>query len=106
MGPLSYAAHGEPRAKIVVVAGHSGTWYNIHMVVKVVVPRLTFDVKMTSNPDGWVTVECPNLPGCISQGRTRREAIRNIREAIHAWLEAEQEAQRRGWKPVWERRSR
>lgn len=30
--------------------------------------------------DGWIVAECPLLPGCISQGRTRDEALENIRE--------------------------
>ena len=34
----------------------------------------------------WV-VECPSLPGCISQGKTKAEAIANIREAIEGWIE-------------------
>ena len=38
--------------------------------------------------DGYWVVECPSLPGCISQGRTKGEAISNIREAIAGWLEA------------------
>jgi len=33
----------------------------------------------------WV-VECPSLPGCISQGLTREEAIQNIREAIQEYI--------------------
>jgi predicted RNase H-like HicB family nuclease len=33
----------------------------------------------------WVA-ECPSLPGCISQGETRMEAMANIREAIEACL--------------------
>jgi predicted RNase H-like HicB family nuclease len=37
--------------------------------------------------DGWVIAECPSLPGCASQGRTREEAIANIREAIQLSLE-------------------
>ncbi|HZS93025.1 MAG TPA: type II toxin-antitoxin system HicB family antitoxin [Chloroflexota bacterium] len=37
--------------------------------------------------DGWFVAECPSLPGCISQGRTRPEAIANIREAIDLMLE-------------------
>lgn len=35
---------------------------------------------------GWV-VECPSLPGCISQGDTRHEALANIREAIELYVE-------------------
>ncbi len=37
--------------------------------------------------EGWWTVECPSLPGCISQGRTREEALANIREAMEAYIE-------------------
>jgi len=40
--------------------------------------------------DYWV-VECPSLPGCISQGRTREEAIANIREAIRGYVAALEE---------------
>lgn len=39
--------------------------------------------------DGWVVVRCPALPGCVSQGRDEQEALSNIREAIAAWLWAE-----------------
>jgi predicted RNase H-like HicB family nuclease len=37
--------------------------------------------------DGYWVVECPSLPGCISQGRTREEAIANIKEAIELYIE-------------------
>ena len=37
--------------------------------------------------DYWV-VECPTLPGCISQGRSREEAITNIIEAIRGYIAA------------------
>lgn len=37
--------------------------------------------------DFWVA-ECPSLPGCISQGETREEAIVNIREAIDLYIES------------------
>jgi len=33
-------------------------------------------------------VECPSLPGCISQGRTREEAVANIQEAIRGYIAA------------------
>lgn len=38
--------------------------------------------------DGYWVVECPSLPGCISQGRSREEAVKNIREAIVLYIEA------------------
>ena len=38
--------------------------------------------------DGWWVAECPSLPGCISQGKTREEAIGNIKEAIQAYIES------------------
>ena len=38
--------------------------------------------------DGVFVAECPALPGCISQGRTRAEARANIAEAIEAYLES------------------
>jgi predicted RNase H-like HicB family nuclease len=38
--------------------------------------------------DGYWVAECPSLPGCISQGESRAEAIINIREAIHAYVDA------------------
>lgn len=36
---------------------------------------------------GYYVAEVPALPGCISQGKTREEAIANIKEAIEGWLE-------------------
>ncbi len=36
--------------------------------------------------DGYWVVECPSLPGCISQGETREAAIGNIKEAIEAYV--------------------
>ncbi|HKH45901.1 MAG TPA: type II toxin-antitoxin system HicB family antitoxin [Thermoanaerobaculia bacterium] len=41
--------------------------------------------------DGFWVAECPSLPGCISQGTTREEAIENIREAIQAYVAALEE---------------
>ena len=38
----------------------------------------------------WVA-ECPSLPGCTSQGRTKEEAISNIRETLQGYIEALEE---------------
>ncbi|MBZ0318194.1 MAG: type II toxin-antitoxin system HicB family antitoxin [Anaerolineae bacterium] len=38
--------------------------------------------------DGYWVIECPSLPGCISQGITREEAIENIKEAIALYIES------------------
>jgi predicted RNase H-like HicB family nuclease len=41
--------------------------------------------------DGFWVAECPSLPGCISQGETRDQAIANIREAIEGYIRALQD---------------
>jgi len=41
--------------------------------------------------DGYWIVECPSLPGCVSQGRTREEAVGNIKEAIRGYVAALEE---------------
>jgi antitoxin HicB len=38
--------------------------------------------------DGMFTIECPSLPGCISEGKTRKEALANIKDAIKGYLES------------------
>jgi predicted RNase H-like HicB family nuclease len=48
---------------------------------------MKFLVTMAQDEDGMFVVECPALPGCLSQGRTRAEALENIREAILLSLE-------------------
>jgi predicted RNase H-like HicB family nuclease len=50
---------------------------------------MIFNVVLEKAEDGWIVAECPALPGCVSQGRDEEEAITNIREAITAWLWAE-----------------
>ena len=50
---------------------------------------MIFHVKVEQAEDGWFVVECPALPGCVSQGKTEEEALANIQEAIVAWLWAE-----------------
>ena len=43
-------------------------------------------VLFETDEDGWEVASCPTLPGCHSQGRTREEALANIREAIRGYL--------------------
>ena len=50
---------------------------------------MTFHITLETAEDGWVVTECPALPGCVSQGKDEQEAIANIREAITAWMWAE-----------------
>ncbi|MGH2592459.1 MAG: type II toxin-antitoxin system HicB family antitoxin [Anaerolineae bacterium] len=50
---------------------------------------MIFHVILESAEDGWIVVECPALPGCVSQGKDEKEALDNIKEAIIAWLWAE-----------------
>ena len=48
---------------------------------------MDFLVTLERDEAGFIVVECPALPGCLSQGRTEAEALVNIREAIEASLE-------------------
>ncbi len=41
--------------------------------------------------DGYWVAECPSLPGCISQGKTKQEAVTNLKEAIKGYIEALEE---------------
>ena len=45
-----------------------------------------FAILLERDEDGYVVASCPALPGCHSQGRTRQEAISNIREAVRGYV--------------------
>ncbi len=47
---------------------------------------LRFRVLIEQDEDGVFVAECPTLPGCVSQGRTREEALENIRDAIQGYF--------------------
>ncbi len=49
---------------------------------------MRFRTIVEQDEDGMFVAECPSLPGCISQGKTRIEAIKNIKEAIEGYLES------------------
>jgi predicted RNase H-like HicB family nuclease len=48
-------------------------------------------VTLMPGDDGYIVAECPSLPGCVSQGRTKEEALENIKEAIEGILEVRRE---------------
>ncbi len=47
---------------------------------------MKFVVVLEKDEDGYIVAECPSLPGCLSQGQTREEALENIKEAITGYL--------------------
>ncbi len=51
-------------------------------------------VVITLGEDGYFVAEIPVLPGCFSQGKTRKEALSNIKEAAELCLESMEEE---GW---------
>ena len=59
---------------------------------RVTAGRRSFDVVLEPDLEvgGWV-VECPSLPGCVSEGSTLPEARRMIRDAIRGWLDVQSE---------------
>jgi predicted RNase H-like HicB family nuclease len=48
---------------------------------------MTFAVTIDRDESGAWIAECPAIPGCVSQGDTKADAIKNVREAIEACLE-------------------
>jgi predicted RNase H-like HicB family nuclease len=49
---------------------------------------MKYRIIIEQDEDGMYIAECPTLPGCISQGKTREEALVNIRDAIKGYLES------------------
>jgi predicted RNase H-like HicB family nuclease len=45
-------------------------------------------ILLSLGEDGYYVVEVPSLPGCISQGKTREEALLNIQEAIEVYIDS------------------
>ncbi|KYK37673.1 MAG: type II toxin-antitoxin system HicB family antitoxin [Theionarchaea archaeon] len=49
---------------------------------------MKFRIVIEPDEDGIFVAECPNLPGCISQGKTRQKALENIQDAIKGYIES------------------
>lgn len=52
---------------------------------------MRFVITITQDEDGMYIAECPSIPGCVSQGATEQEAVKNIQEAIKECLEVRAE---------------
>ncbi len=52
---------------------------------------MRFSITFERDEDGMWVSACPSIPGCISQGRTKREAMKNIKKAIKVCLEVRAE---------------
>ena len=52
---------------------------------------MKFNVTLDRDEDGIWVVECPAIPGCVSQGQTKSQALDNIKEAIALCLEVRAE---------------
>ncbi|MBN1940883.1 MAG: type II toxin-antitoxin system HicB family antitoxin [Candidatus Diapherotrites archaeon] len=51
----------------------------------------TFDVIIEKDEDGWFVADVPALQACHTQGKTKKEVLENIKEAIELCLEVEEE---------------
>jgi antitoxin HicB len=49
---------------------------------------MLYRILIEQDEDGVFVAECPSLPGCVSQGKTRKATLENIRDAIKGYLES------------------
>ena len=49
---------------------------------------MKYRILIEQDEDEMYVAECPSLPGCVSQGKTRSEAVDNIKDAIKGYLES------------------
>ena len=49
---------------------------------------MNFKIVLEKDEDGWIVATCPALPGCVSQGKTEKQALKNMKEAIELHLQA------------------
>ena len=49
--------------------------------------QINFDIIIERDEDGWFIAEVPAIPGCHTQGKTKKELMKNVKEAIELCLE-------------------
>ena len=47
---------------------------------------MKYRILLRQDEDGVYVAECPSLPGCVSQGKTRKEVLKNIKDSIKGYL--------------------
>jgi len=52
---------------------------------------MRFNITLDRDEDGVWIAECPSIPGCVSQGKTKQEAVENVKDAIALCLEVRSE---------------
>lgn len=52
---------------------------------------MRFNITLDRDEDGVWVAECPAIPGCVSQGKTKEEAVENVKDAIALCLEVRNE---------------
>ncbi|HEY3139410.1 MAG TPA: type II toxin-antitoxin system HicB family antitoxin [Blastocatellia bacterium] len=52
---------------------------------------MKFNITLDRDEDGVWIAECPSIPGCVSQGKTKQEAVENVKDAIALCLEVRAE---------------
>lgn len=49
---------------------------------------LNFKIVLEKDEDNWIVATCPALPGCVSQGKSGKQALKNMKEAIELHITA------------------
>ena len=58
---------------------------------------MKFNVTIDRDEDGVWIVECPSIPGCVSQGETKEQALANIQDAIMSCLQVRPDLKLPNW---------
>ena len=53
---------------------------------KLIAPEIKLSIRFKQGSDGYVVAECPDVPGCVTQGKTREEALENLEDVIRTCL--------------------